>query len=151
MMKRPQPMEQHLLVMDLIRILWVWRSRSRTRHWGTREYYSKVKIKPFIAIVFITEYWASGLLNYQKMEWIIKTMFYDQLLHNSPSMLLTVYNKRMVKFFKKSSILLTIQLSLFPLFHHQKMVIDTKFHCCVCKLLLPESLFARLVLSLYCG
>ena len=51
-----------------------------------REYYSKVKltkgkqkvmnrcilfsrkIKPFIAIVFITVYWVSGLLNYQKME-----------------------------------------------------------------------------------
>ena len=51
-----------------------------------RDYYSKVrltkekqklmdrcilfsrKIKPFIAIVFITVYWFSGLLNYQKME-----------------------------------------------------------------------------------
>ena len=51
-----------------------------------REYYSKVKltkkkqkqmdrcvlfsrkIKPFIAFVFITVYWVSGLLNYQKME-----------------------------------------------------------------------------------
>ena len=51
-----------------------------------REYYSKVKLtkekqkqmdrcvlfsrktKPFIAFVFITVYWVSGLLNYQRME-----------------------------------------------------------------------------------